>query len=470
MVTASGAAPGLEVMPMADSPALAGRRIGFVSTRFSGTDGVSLETEKWAAVLTRLGHHCYYLAGVCDRPPECSRVVPEAFFGHPRVAAIGNAAFDNDWGSAELLEYSNPAVYDLGTRAPRYRLRPPRLTDAIREMAALLEKALYAFVSDFELELLIVENALAIPMNIPLGVALAEFIAETGLPVIAHHHDFYWERQRYMVNCVADYLGMAFPPVLPSIRHVVISSIAAQELSRRHGISGTLIPNVMDFDNPPPAPDDFARDVREALGVLPDEFMILQPTRVIPRKGIEHAVELTRRLELKARLIVSHASGDEGSEYEQRVREFAQLLEVSVNFVSGLIDDQRGQTPDGRKIYTLADVYPHADLVTYPSRIEGFGNAFLEAIYFKRPIAVNTYSIYEVDIKPKGFRVIEMDGYVNRATLQSARQVLQQPALAQEMAEHNYQLGQRYYAFTVLERRLQALIADCFGENDVYGK
>ena len=30
--------------------------IGFVSTRFSGTDGVSLETEKWADVLENMGH------------------------------------------------------------------------------------------------------------------------------------------------------------------------------------------------------------------------------------------------------------------------------------------------------------------------------------------------------------------------------------------------------------------------------
>ncbi len=45
-------------------------RIGFVSTRLSTTDGVSLETEKWTHVLTRLGHQCFFFAGLCDRPPE----------------------------------------------------------------------------------------------------------------------------------------------------------------------------------------------------------------------------------------------------------------------------------------------------------------------------------------------------------------------------------------------------------------
>ena len=128
------------------------------------------------------------------------------------------------------------------------------MTDQIHELRRASQEEIRAFVKQFDIDLLIVENALAIPMNIPLGLALTEFIAETGFPVIAHHHDFYWERQRFLVNCVGDYLRMAFPPDLPSIRHVVINSLAASELSLRTGISATVIPNVMDFDHPPPPP------------------------------------------------------------------------------------------------------------------------------------------------------------------------------------------------------------------------
>ena len=101
-------------------------------------------------------------------------------------------------------------------------------------------------------KLLIIENAVTIPLNLPLGLALTEFIAETGFPTIAHHHDFHWERQRFQVNCVGDYLAAAFPPTLPSIRHVVINSLQAQQIASRHGVTSRVIPNVMDFDSPPP--------------------------------------------------------------------------------------------------------------------------------------------------------------------------------------------------------------------------
>ncbi|MBI4789208.1 MAG: glycosyltransferase family 4 protein [Chloroflexi bacterium] len=415
------------------------RRIGFISTRFRGTDGVSLETAKWAHVLERLGHTCFYFAGASDRAPERACIVPEALFTHPDIHAIYVTAFSQ-------------------------RTRPRESTARIHQFKDYLKEQIYAFVRAFEIELVIVENALTIPMNIPLGLALAEFIAETGFPTIAHHHDFFWERKRFLVNCVWDYLNMAFPPHLPSIHHVVINSSGANQLSLRTGISSLLIPNVMDFDQPPSPPDEYARDVRAALGVESGELLFLQPTRVVQRKGIEHAIELIHRAGINARLVISHASGDEGDAYERRVREFAALLGAPTNFVADIIQEQRGATADGRKIYTLADVYPHADLVTYPSDIEGFGNAFLEAVYFRRPIVVNSYSIYDIDIKPKGFRVIEFDGYVTDETIRLTRQVLADRQLADEMTEHNYQVAKHHYSYAMLERRLEMLLADCFGE------
>ena len=72
---------------------------------------------------------------------------------------------------------------------------------------------------------------LTISMHIPPGIALTELIAETGIPTIARHHDFYRERTRFLVNAVGDYLRMAFPPNLPNIEHVVSTNF---EIARRY--------------------------------------------------------------------------------------------------------------------------------------------------------------------------------------------------------------------------------------------
>lgn len=415
-------------------------RIGFVSTRFSTTDGVSLETEKWAYVLENLGQQCFYFAGVCDRPAEISYVVPEAYFNHPEINAITEIAYSQS-------------------------VRPKGMTGRIHALRKYLKAHLYTFIKQFDVDILFVENALSIPMNIPLGLAITELIAETGMPVIAHHHDFYWERKRYLSNCIGDYLDMAFPPRLPGIQHVVINSLAAAQIARRCGISARIIPNVMDFDQPPAPPDDYVAGLRADLGVSANEYFLLQPTRVVRRKGIEHAIELVRRLNLPARLVISHNSGDEGDEYKMHIDEFADLLQVPIVYAGEMIGPQRGKTADGRKIYALQDVYPFADLVTYPSLLEGFGNAFLEALYFRRPVLVNNYTIYAIDIKPKGFRAIEFDGFITQETIEKVREILTDTSgMVAEMTEHNYQLARRYYSYAVLERQWCALLQTCFGE------
>jgi mannosylglucosylglycerate synthase len=429
--------------------------VGFISTRFAGTDGVSLETAKWADVFERVGFSCYYFAGELDRPPESSFLVEEAHFQHPDIKDV----FRNCFG-------------------PRVRGR--FVTQKIYELKRRLKDDLYRFIEKFDIDLLVPENALTIPLNIPLGIAITEAISETGIATIAHHHDFFWERQHFMVNAAWEYLNMAFPPHLPPIKHVVINSSAGNQLSLRSGISSTIIPNVMDFENPPPTvlnsgycahgandqaveADDYAADVRQALGIGDDELLILQPTRVVKRKGIEHAIELVHRLGMKAKLVISHASGDEGYDYERRVREYSKLMNVDTYFVSNIINEKRGLTKNGRKIYTLEDVYPHADLVTYPSTFEGFGNAFLEAIYFCRPIVVNTYSIYTMDIKPKGFSVIEIDGYVSDEAIRKTRKVLTDSKLRSEMVKHNYETAKHYFSYSVLHNKLKNLIKDCTG-------
>jgi glycosyltransferase involved in cell wall biosynthesis len=410
--------------------------VGFVSTRFAGTDGVSLETEKWAEVFEKEGLTCHYFAGELDRPENRSYLLPEAHFNHPAIREINQRSFG-------------------------VTTRPREVTQQTYALKSKIKDHLHRFIEKFKIDLLVPQNALTIPMNIPLGMAITEVISETGMNTIAHHHDFYWERQQFTLNACWEFLNMAFPPNLPSIKHVVINTSADNELSLRTGISATVVPNVMDFENPPKPVDNYAADVREALGLKNYELLILQPTRVVKRKGIEHAIEFVHRLGARAKLVISHASGDEGYDYEQRVQEYSRLMGVDTRFVSNIIDDHRGTTADGRKIYTLNDIYPHADLVTYPSTYEGFGNAFLEAVYFRKPIVVNNYSIYATDIKPKGFKVIEFDGYVTSDAVQLAKKVLRDPDYCRQMVDHNYEVSLRTFSYKVLRRKLRVLIDDC---------
>ena len=410
--------------------------IGFVSTRFSGTDGVSLESAKWAQIFWEEGHVSYWYAGRLDRSPAISMCIPEAYFHHP----------DNEW--------INQHLWQQGRRTSEVSRR-------IRDLAEYLKTTLYEFVQRFDISVLVIENVLSIPMHIPLGVAVAEFLAETEteIPAIAHHHDFYWERSRFQISAVHDYLEMAFPPRIQHLQHVVINQAAREDLAWRKGIPSVLIPNVLDFDNPPGPIDEFSSDVRSEIGLTAEDKFILQPTRVVPRKGIEHSVTLLRRLrDPRCKLVISHQSGDEGAEYLEQISELALDEQVDLRFFGERVADLRQYDNHCRKIYVLADLYPHADLVCFPSLYEGFGNALLEAIYFRVPILVNRYDVYERDIEPKGFRLPTMQGFIDRKVVTEVQRLLDDADYRSELVDHNYRIATKYFSYRALRYGLQSLI------------
>ena len=416
-----------------------GKNIGFVSTRLAGTDGVSLEAAKWAEVLEASGHHCYWFAGELDRDPDTSLLVEEAHFEHDTVKWVQERAFGR-------------------------KGRKSAVTDMIHALRSLLKVKLFEFIEGFQIDLLIAQNSLTIPMHIALGLALTEVAAETEMPTIAHHHDFYWERVRFTVTGVHDYLQMAFPPNLPNIHHVVINSVAQEELAHRTGISSIVIPNVLDFENPPRIDHEYTMNLRREIGLEEDHIMILQPTRIIQRKGIEHAIELVKQLrDSKYKLVISHEAGDEGYDYVDWLSEQAREDGVDLHLIATRVGEKRIINANGERKYSLWDVYPHADFITYPSLYEGFGNAFLEAIYFRKPLLVNRYGVFVRDIEPQDYELVVMDGFLTKRVVQQVREILENPQRKKQLTNHNYEVATRHYSYAVLRKRLNFLLGNFFG-------
>ena len=77
--------------------------VGFVSTRFAGTDGVSLESAKWAEVLWEDEHFSAWYGGRLDRAPDVSMCIPEAYFHHP----------ENDWINEHQMRIDHIKVHRL---------------------------------------------------------------------------------------------------------------------------------------------------------------------------------------------------------------------------------------------------------------------------------------------------------------------------------------------------------------------
>jgi mannosylglucosylglycerate synthase len=412
-------------------------RIGIAATRLAGVDGVTFETVKWEVVLELLGHEMRLVAGDVDALRPNTRLIPPMHFTHPPALEVAAAAFDPSADRTELRR-------------------------KIRRLADQLLPPLRDWVERNELEALIVENAWAIPMHLPLGVALRDLAEETGLPAIGHHHDYWWERERFAACIVPEVLDAAFPPDLPNVRHVSINSLAAAQLQIRRGLASTVVPNVFDFDQPRPRTGRRAAlraQLRRELGMRDDALLVVQPTRVVPRKGIELAIELVGRLaDPEAVLLITSPAGDEGTEYLVTLERLADRWNVRLRYAA----DRFAPDHEGKRInpaHSLSDAYLAADLITYPSLYEGFGNALVEALFYGSPVVVNRYSVYDADIRPLGLRMIEIDGVITDATVEEVRTVLADPERRNRDARHNFRIGREHLGYDVLRRALPELLA-----------
>ena len=109
------------------------QNIGFISTRFAGTDGVTLESSKWATVLEAGGHRCFWLAGELERDPSKSLLAPEMHFKHE----------DNQWISRRIF----------GCKG-----RSSDVTVAIHSLKRTLKKRIEEFVKRFDIDLIVANN------------------------------------------------------------------------------------------------------------------------------------------------------------------------------------------------------------------------------------------------------------------------------------------------------------------------
>ena len=237
----------------------------------------------------------------------------------------------------------------------------------------------------------VVENMLSLPLHLEAARALTAVLAD--LPgdtrVLLHHHDFAWQRPE-----TAEITEL--PPRLPGAVHVTINDFSRRELAER-GIEAVTVRNAFDLDAPP------GRRTRpaDALGVGPDDLLVLQPTRAIARKNIPAALRLCEELATQLpRRVTYWLPGPAEDGYAAR------LAEVLADTTVRVVRDHPGAlglASGGEAAGNMGDAYAACDLVVFPSTGgEGFGQPVIESVWADRPLAVLSYPALE-EILALGF-------------------------------------------------------------------
>jgi len=410
-------------------------RIGVIIGRIGGVDGVALETEKWIAVLERMGHEVFIMSGEF----EFWKMDHQRHYHFPVLSFFSAEA---EWGQRKAFFEPDKD--------------PGPVLDHVENISDLICKKLKTWVQSKKIDVLLSENASALPCHLSMGVAIQKLVKDCGLPIVTHDHDFHWERgDRYISvhDEINNFVDENFPLTLPGVRHAVINTFGLETFKNKFGIEATLVPNVMDFDRPYGVKNDKNSYFLRELGVAIDEIALLQVTRIVRRKGIETAISLIDKLQdKKVKLIITgnHNDDENNTYYHELVDQIHDLnLSNQVIFASHMVHDHKD----------LSDVYAHGRACTYFSTYEGFGNAFVEGVLAKKPIFVNNYKpVYMQDIGNKGFQTVMLeDNILTDEKVRQMADILYNKDRCKEIGDYNYELGKKHFSFDVLEEKLTEL-------------
>lgn len=100
-------------------------------------------------------------------------------------------------------------------------------------------------------------------------------------------------------------------------------------------------------------------------------------------------------------LLLFNFIGVDASSYFKKLKKLAQKTKTKFLYAGDFFSLYKRKS-------CFWDAYYCADLVSYPSLWEGFGNQFLEAVYFKKPIVLFEYPVFKKDIKKEGYFYISL--------------------------------------------------------------
>ena len=240
--------------------------------------------------------------------------------------------------------------------------------------------------------------------NLLVTRALARVCAARGVPLVFHHHDWWfdnrwarWPEMRRAGFRTLNNVAHTILPAGPNVRQVAINQADAKVLQRHFGAQAGWLPNLSE-----PAPSPPVRRVREARRWLHERIggdapVWLVPCRLLRRKNLAEALLLTRWLRPEAWLVTTGgASSVDERAYAATLAQAARRHDWRLRL--GVLADGEAAAPP------VPDLLAASEAVLLTSLQEGFGLPNLEAAAAGRPLIARRLPNIAPDLARFGFQ------------------------------------------------------------------
>ncbi|MEM3550031.1 MAG: glycosyltransferase family 4 protein [Candidatus Bathyarchaeia archaeon] len=287
-----------------------------------------------------------------------------------------------------LLSPNNPRIQSLQEQILKEKKKTPEFEDVKKSLKEDLTKILS------EINTCIVHNIPSMPFNFAATAAINELVEQLKLKKV-----IYWLHDSVLLREEWKNMDGNFPFTLlhyknPKIIFVTPTSFRAKQFARLpepYKIDKVMVvPNGVSLEEYIKI-DETTKLLMKKLGLSFDNYIIVTPVRVTPRKNIElalfvvdelkHLMEPIRPIKLLITGPVDHQSVKMGMLYMEYLKELIDRrgLHENVIFCHEYIAQKREYREGHIVKWSVGDIYNIADLVFIPSREEGFGLPVIEA-------------------------------------------------------------------------------------------
>ena len=473
-------------------------RIGIIHSLIGKNDGVSIVIDQTVKAMSKnlkinIGNF-FFLAA--HSSPRFNAQTDEVFW------------HKSDVHKEILLNFNNENVEGLD--------------ELIHENAVYAKDVIKKWVDDNYIDLIIAHNT-SHPYNFITAVGLGYYFEELKAEgiiwpkLMVWWHDSYFERTIFsnpntVIQKYLKYLPGAYVNSIAFInkqqvelgKKVFRKYNKVIDIDRFFENRTTVVPNTSDIpwqwehlspegEMPVAPPQDnynnsFFKDIgleqqAESKGfTMEDTVILLQHTRIVPRKKIELAIDLAFELEKKFKknnkqkcvaLVVSGHSGDEQNAYLNNL--YVHYTEkckadpgsnVLLIFGEHHVLSHRDIIVD-TKFYKFAEIpsviAAHGGIGTYFSDVEGFGNNLLEMISLGLPAVINKYEIYKEEIEKLGFILPAIDNTaITEELVDQSYRLLTDMEYRNKVVLHNLKILKENFDHEIIARKLKPIIISMF--------
>jgi glycosyltransferase involved in cell wall biosynthesis len=259
------------------------------------------------------------------------------------------------------------------------------------------------------LDVTIIHNIPSMAFNFPATIALNELAEESGSKFVFWIHDSIVLRQQWKKFLkVWPFTELHYQH--PNVSYVTITEFRAKQLSQIRDKHYKLedvevIPNGINVGEYERL-DETTLKLREKLSLRWEDYVILMPIRVLPRKNIELGLKIVYELkklvgERRVRLVITGPPDSQARAHSQRYVDYLDKMKKKLNIednvllIHDLISFRRLYENNEIVKWGIADAYALADLILITSKEEGFGLPVLEAGVARKALFVSRIKPFE---------------------------------------------------------------------------